>query len=110
MVTRIRVEAEGSTPAEVEQILESVVWAFGEGITHSPYRQDVYGYNDEALIEAQAGELVIERFAKDTDDQAGHGVIYYRGRMVVHYARPSKPLDLKKHVGAVVMAPAPKAG
>jgi hypothetical protein len=50
---------------------------------------------------------VIERFARDvpgvtSDGQPapghgpGHGAVFYRGRMTVHFSKPSKVLDLSK--------------
>jgi len=98
MVTRVRIEAEGSSTAEVENILTEVSIAVREGTADDVY---VMGQAQEALADAQAGEFVIERFAKDLDGDAGHGAIFYRGRMTSHYARPYKPLRLGERSSTV---------
>jgi len=98
MVTRVRIEAEGSTPDEVDSILCAVAQAV---ITGPADRAVVIGPEDEALKDSQAGEFVIERFAKDLDGDAGHGAIYYRGRLTSHFARPYKPLELKQRTATV---------
>lgn len=89
MVTRIRVEAEGSTTAEVQEILESAHETLGQ-VQPGKARRMMFGGGDEALADAQAGEFVIERFARED------GAIFYRGRMTSHYATPSKPRTLKQ--------------
>lgn len=101
MVTRVRIEAEGSSPSEVEGILAAMF----EHLVAMPPGTDrnlAFGGGGEALADAQAGEFVIERFAKDVPPDRdgkpgpGYGAIFYRGRMVSHYATPSKPLDLRR--------------
>ena len=98
MLTRVRIEAEGSTPDEVGTILAEVSEAVDKGTADDIF---VMGQAQEALADAQAGEFVIERFAKDLDGDAGHGAIYYRGRSTSHYARPYKPLELKQRSSTV---------
>ena len=93
MVTRVRIEAEGRSTDEVENILTDVSIAIREGTADDA---SVMGNEQQALADAQVGELVIERSVKDLDGEPGHGAIYYRGRMTTHYARRYKPLSLEE--------------
>ncbi len=93
MLTRVRIEAEGGSTSEVEDILTEVSVAIREG---TAYSYSVVGPSQEALANAQVGEFVIERSVKDLDNEPGHGAIYYRGRMTTHYARRYKPLSLSE--------------
>lgn len=99
MVTRIRVEAEGSSSSEVEQTLQLAHESLVQDSPRSA-RRLMFGENDEGLVDAQAGEFVIERFARDCGGDAGHGAIVYRGRMTAHYAPPAKVIRLGKRSDA----------
>lgn len=100
MVTRVRVEAEGSTIQEVEDGLTAAFEALHCESVGRKRLATMFGEADErgsypGLVDAQAGEFVIERFARDCRDehgvaQPGHGGMVYRGRMTAHFARPSK--------------------
>ena len=98
MLTRVRIEAEGSTPDEVDTILAAVSEAVVKGTAHDA---SIVGPDDEALKDAQAGEFVIERFAKDLDGEPGHGAIFYRGRLTSHFARRYKELSLEGRISPV---------
>jgi len=55
------------------------------------------------LADAQAGEFVIERFARQSSpdwSEPGDGAIVYRGRMVCHFAAPTPTRDLTKRFDA----------
>lgn len=92
MVTRIRIEAEGRSPQEVEQILYTAHEVFTQRADRSElekmFRADTdtpgVGNSLEGLADAQAGELVIERFANRDS-----GAIVFRGRMTSHFAKPA---------------------
>ncbi len=108
MLTRVRIEAEGRSTSEVEDILTEVSIAVREG---TAYNYSVVGPEQQALADAQAGEFVIERFAKDLDGDAGHGAIFYRGRMTTHYARRYKPLSLsERNLDTAPSGPPPIVG
>jgi hypothetical protein len=92
MLTRVRIEAEGSTPDEVDSILAAVSQAVSGGTADDA---SVVGHEQQALRDAQAGEFVIERFSKDLDGEPGHGAIFYRGRLTSHFARRYKELSLE---------------
>ncbi len=98
MLTRVRIEAEGRSTDEVENILTNVSIAIREGTADDA---SVMGNEQQALRDAQAGEFVIERSVKDLDNEPGHGAIYYRGRMTAHYARRYKPLSLEERISTV---------
>lgn len=103
MVTRVRIEAEGSTTAEVEAVL----YAASETLTNGAgtvASEVMFGPDAEALANAHAGELVIERFAKDLKGEPGHGAIFFRGRMTTHYSPRTPALDLqfRQDTGAYV--------
>lgn len=99
MVTRVRVEAEGRTTDEVTRSLEA---AFDQLVSaQPPIAQALWGEQNQkgaypGLADAQAGEFVIERFYKDTGGGAGHGVLFYRGRMTSHFGKPNEALKLGK--------------
>lgn len=111
MITRIRVEAEGSSTQEVEDILntahEVIVneanrtqLAVMFGYAYSP-SQGTEGDYYPGLADSQAGEFVIERFARESLDEegkaeVGHGGIVYRGRSVAHFARPQNLRKLNR--------------
>lgn len=95
MVTRIRIEAEGASSQEVEQTLQ-VAHEIAGSVPPGSVRRLMFGDSDQALVDAQAGEFVIERFARDTGGDAGHGAIIYRGRMTAHYASPAKVRKLNQ--------------
>ena len=86
MVTRVRIEAEGRSTQEVEETLQTAFEVLGSGSKAELAR--MYGPNHEALVEARAGEFVIERFVRES------GAIFYRGRQVAHY-RESEGVKLK---------------
>lgn len=104
MVTRVRIEAEGSSLVEVESTLQA---AFDTLASAPPpsllkmFGEDVQGVYP-GLVEARMGEFVIERFAKNVPGEPpnmrepgpGHGTVFYRGRMTSHYAKPSKAMGL----------------
>lgn len=109
MVTRVRIEAEGSTPADVEAVLYAAAGLMTRGSRVNvsggqPAPQSdrdvamsvAFGNDDEALIDMQSGEMVIERFAKDLDGEANHGAVFWRGRMTTHYAPRTPTLDLRQ--------------
>jgi hypothetical protein len=104
MVTRVRIEAEGSTPQEVLQQME-VAHQCLTSAGHEPTLDLLFGTPNErharpGLADAQAGECVIERYARDASDdpdRAGHGAIVYKGRMTSHYAKPQKLEKLTGH-------------
>lgn len=106
MITRVRVEAEGRSPLEVEEQLTRAHEAIGQYYRHgSEAYVMLFGEEGEGQAEAQAGECVIERFARDctiatgglsVDYGPGHGAIFYKGRMTTHYARPSKSMKLDR--------------
>lgn len=89
MVTRIRIEAEGSTAQEVEEILSTAHEVVSNGSGAQFAR--MFGSDNEALADAQSGEYVIERFAKEDT-----GAIVYRGRCTAHYAKPAKVRKLNR--------------
>lgn len=100
MVTRVRIEAEGRTPDEVTHILETAHEKL-IGDDHPKVLDTLFGeaHGDSnggrpGLADAQAGEFVIERFAR-SGPPGIDGQLFYRGRMVAHYATPSKTLDLR---------------
>lgn len=110
MVTRIRIEAEGRTSAEVEDILNSAAELFdgrapmawtGPGLQPpmstglAGAAQVAFGPQGEALSDRQAGEMVIERFAKDLKGGDNHGAVFFRGRATTHYAPRTSELDLR---------------
>jgi uncharacterized protein YqkB len=96
MVTRVRIEAEGRTTGEVEEILYALTEGIGK-VNLGSSTDKVFGEEQEALADARAGELVIERFAKDLDHGPNHGAIFFRGRMTTHFAPSQKTLDLREH-------------
>lgn len=109
MVTRVRIEAEGSTPSEVEQILYAAHKALQPSLESMAPWDALYGVQDAhgsrpALTDAQDGEMVIERFAKDLKGEAGHGAVFFRGRMTTHYSPRTPALDLqfRQDTGAYV--------
>ena len=95
MVTRVRIEAEGRTTGEVEEILYALSESIGKHHL-GPSTDKVFGPWQEAVSGARAGELVIERFAKDLDGGPNHGAIFWRGRLTTHFAPPQKTLDLRE--------------
>ncbi len=95
MVTRVRIEAEGRTTDEVEEILSALSQAVS-GVKNVGNADKVFGEEREALADRQAGEFVVERFAKDLDGCPNHGAIFWRGRMTTHFASPQKTLDLRE--------------
>ncbi len=95
MVTRVRIEAEGRTTGEVEEILYALSEVIGKAGNFDQANK-AFGPNREALADARAGELVIERFAKDLDGEPNHGAIFFRGRMTTHFASSQKTLDLRE--------------
>ncbi len=107
MVTRVRIEAEGATPADVEAVLYAAAGLITRGsrVKVSGARaapqsdRDVamsvaFGTDDQALVDMRSGEMVIERFAKDRDGGDNHGAVFWRGRMTTHYAPRTPVLDL----------------
>lgn len=104
MVTRIRIEAEGSTPADVEAILYAASETLTQGAGETA-RRVMFGDDCQALGDAQCGEMVIERFAKDLGGEPGHGVVFFRGRMTTHFAASSPTLDLRKRQPGAESAP-----
>jgi hypothetical protein len=79
----------------------SLVKVSGNTVTAPMTERDVamsvaFGNDDEALIDVQSGEMVIERFAKDLDGEANHGAVFWRGRMTTHYAPRTPTLDLSR--------------
>ncbi len=104
MVTRVRIEAEGRTPADVEAVLyaahETLAQAAGPVA-----REVMFGPEAEGLGDAQCGELVIERFARDLKGEPGHGALFFRGRMTTHFAAATPTLDLRKRQPGAESAP-----
>lgn len=111
MVTRVRIEAEGRDPQEVASVLQAAHEHFVQNAPPSVQHR-LFGGDLAGLADAQAGEFVIERFARDCWEYEGegyskvkagpgHGAIFYRGRMTSHFAAPSKPLKLDKRSEAV---------
>lgn len=110
MVTRVRIEAEGASPADVEATLYAAaglmtrgsrVKVAGSTVHASMSERDIamdvaFGSDDQALVDMQAGEMVIERFAKDLDGEPNHGAVFWRGRMTTHYAPRTPTLDLRQ--------------
>lgn len=90
MVTRVRIEAEGRSTQEVEETLQTAFEVLDGASRAQRFR--MFGPNDEALVEAQAGEFVVERFVRES------GAIFYRGRQVAHY-RESEGVKLKSRAG-----------
>jgi hypothetical protein len=95
MVTRVRIEAEGRSTGEVEEILYALTMGIGK-VNLGSSADAVFGEEQKALADARAGEFVVERFAKDLDGGPNHGAIFFRGRMTTHFAPPQKTLDLRK--------------
>ena len=83
MVTRIRIEAEDASITQLERTLQLAHEQLAQ-LPPGETRRLMFGGGDEALVDAQAGELVVERFAREQD-----GGIVYRGRMTAHYASPA---------------------
>lgn len=105
MVTRVRIEAEGSTAAEVEQMLSVAHEALTRGAETLQTFVPVFGEGNEALADAQCGEVVLERFAKDLKGEPGHGALFFRGRMTTHYASVTPTLDLRRRQAGAESAP-----
>lgn len=110
MLTRVRIEAEGTSPTDVEEQLATAYEVLVKEASRAQKEimfGEVYGDGSDglafpALADAQAGEFVIERFSRDARDesgemQPGHGGIVYRGRMTSHFARPQKVQKLDRH-------------
>lgn len=104
MVTRVRIEAEGSTPADVEAILYAAHEALAQNVGDVA-KALMFGPDAEGLADAQCGEMVIERFAKARSGEAGHGALFFRGRMTTHYAAATPTLDLRKRQPGAESAP-----
>ena len=101
MVTRVRIEAEGRTTDEVEEILSALSQAVS-GVKNVGNADKVFGKEREALADRRAGEFVIERFAKDLDGGSNHGAIFWRGRATTHFAPLQKTLDLRERAAPYV--------
>lgn len=88
MVTRVRIEAEARGLQELDAILQAasealVVESLGDKTLELMYgKPDPHTGAHQGLVEARAGEYVIER---GTTDEGG---IRYIGRIVHHFAMP----------------------
>lgn len=96
MVTRVRIEAEGSSTEEVSRLLEAAHEHFVQDASPATLNH-LFGNADEdgshpGLAQAQSGEFVIERFARQQGrgiEDPSDGQIVFRGRMTTHFARPA---------------------
>ncbi len=105
MVTRVRIETEGRSTDEVENTLHAI----SESVTRTAFDAAVVSHQLAPCT--RAGELVIERFAKDLGGDAGHGAIFYRGRMTTHYAERYKTLSLgDRNLNTAPSGPPPSVG
>lgn len=98
MVTRVRIEVEDSSIGQVERTLQLAHEAL-HYIGPCEARRLMFGGGDEALVDAQAGEFVVERFANEET-----GATVYRGRMTAHYAPPAKVVKLRDRADVVPTA------